>query len=110
MRQLRALDRLYSWPDNWTASAIVGWCRPPRKYRDYGYPRTQVPWHSDYDWRANSEDPRAVIEIAFGRVSKKARRELRRLVTPADERLQTLWLNNPFAHPHLPWWLRTFDY
>ncbi|MEU8390328.1 hypothetical protein [Micromonospora sp. NPDC048843] len=110
MRQLRVLDRLYNWPDNWTASAIVTWCRPPGKDRGYGCPRTQVPWHSDYDWRANSDDPRAVIDIAFGRVSHKARRELRRLVTPADESRQRLWLNNPFADPCLPWWLRTLDF
>ncbi|MFF3440570.1 hypothetical protein [Streptosporangium sp. NPDC002721] len=110
MRQLRALDRLHGWPDNWTASAVVTWCRPPRKHRDYGSSRTQVPWHGDHDWRANSDDPRLVIEIALGRVSRKARRELRRLVTPADERLRALRLNNPFAPSYLPWWLRTFDY
>jgi hypothetical protein len=60
---------------------------------------------------ADCDNPRTVIEIASSRMSKKARRELRRLVVPADERKQRRLLRNPFAHVDLPWWLQTFgDY
>ncbi|MFF5081656.1 hypothetical protein ACFY36_31795 [Actinoplanes sp. NPDC000266] len=100
MRQLRALDRGQGWPDNRAAEAIRVWCGAPRG--------GGVPWHGDdYDWR-NPDDPRAVIEVALRRLSRRARRELRAVIGPADDRRRRLWIADPFAPPELPWWLRTW--
>jgi hypothetical protein len=107
MRQLRDVDHECGWEANWSADAVLRWCAPPRP-RSIRY-RAEC-WYDDgYDWRADHEHPRTVIEIALGRLRKKARRELRRLVARADDVQLARRLTNPFAPKYLPWWLRFIE-
>ncbi|MFG1993004.1 hypothetical protein ACGFJ7_23795 [Actinoplanes sp. NPDC048988] len=99
--RLLEVDRALGWPDGRCAEAVGVWRGP----RDRG---AAVPWGGPgYDWR-NPDDPRAVLEVALRRLSRRARRELWALVEPADERRRRRWVADPFAPLELPWWVRTW--
>ncbi|GAA4231104.1 hypothetical protein GCM10022254_27410 [Actinomadura meridiana] len=62
------------------------------------------------DWRSCLEDePRTLLELALRSLSPRARRHLRKLVDPLDLAYQSWSLNDPFAPPDHPWWLRRID-
>lgn len=68
-------------------------------------------WTPDnaYDWRADLDTPRNMLELAMRSLSPRARRRLQALITPLDEAYQAWSLNNPFAPPDLPWWMRRIN-
>jgi hypothetical protein len=100
------VDRHFGWPDNWTAEAVLLWIRPLRIVRRAG----TVPWYDEcYDWRKDWQHPRTAIELAIGHLPCRIRRDLRRLISRADQTWQSQMLPNPFSRTDLPWWLRGIE-
>lgn len=103
---LRKVDQHFGWPDNWTAQAVLLWIRPPRRIRHSG----TVPWHDEcYDWHEDWQHPRTVIEVALGQLPSHIRRDLRRIISRADQTWQARTLPNPSGRTDLPWWLRAIE-
>lgn len=49
---------------------------------------------------------RDVLETLVHALSPRAARDLRALIAPLDERFLRRTLNDPFAPPDAPWWMR----
>ncbi|WP_329521731.1 hypothetical protein [Spirillospora sp. NBC_01491] len=60
----------------------------------------------DYDWRQDLDNARTMLELAMRALSPKARRQFQAMIDPLDAAYESWTLNNPFAPPELPWWLR----
>ncbi|WP_445401725.1 hypothetical protein ACSMX9_09960 [Streptomyces sp. LE64] len=60
----------------------------------------------DADFHHDSYHVRTLLEAALHALRTRARRELRTAIDPVDERVLRRTLNNPSAHPDLPWWMR----
>ncbi|MFD7996808.1 hypothetical protein [Streptomyces mexicanus] len=58
------------------------------------------------DLRSGDYHVRTLLEGTLHTLRSKARRELSTVIDSADERILRRTLNNPFADPHLPWWMR----
>jgi hypothetical protein len=96
-----ALGQVAEAYDRYRRLALRG--RPTKQGRD---------WTPDdgYDWRADPDDPRTVIELAMRSISPRARRQLRALISPLDEAYQAWSLPNPFVPSDIPWWVGRFEF
>jgi len=102
-RQIAAFERHRGLPAGEVAHAFRRWnatARRPRGNADPFYERDDTPLCSD-DYHV-----RTLLEATLHALRRKARRELSTVVGPADERVLQHTLNNPFADPGLPWWMR----
>jgi hypothetical protein len=61
---------------------------------------------ADVELSADDYHVRTLLEVTLHALRTKARRELNAVIGPADERVLQRTLNNPFADPDLPWWMR----
>ena len=52
---------------------------------------------------------RGTLEVMCHLLSPRARRELRAVLAPLDERFLARTLNDPYASPHDPWWRRRVE-
>ncbi|MFF1558982.1 hypothetical protein [Streptomyces sp. NPDC058279] len=52
---------------------------------------------------------RSVLEAMCRVLPRRSARELRAVLTPLDERFLARTLNDPFASPQDPWWLRRLE-
>jgi hypothetical protein len=72
-------------------------------------PRTNAdPFYTPADMEVSydAHHVRTLLEATLHTLRTKARRELDAVIGPADERVLQRTLNNPFADPGLPWWMR----
>ncbi|MEV6525928.1 hypothetical protein AB0M43_28690 [Longispora sp. NPDC051575] len=101
-RQIRDFERRHGLPYGDTALAFQRWSKPTRRTRD------------THEWRYGSDDVhtdhvRSRLEQALRHLRRKARRELRTALEPVDARALRWTVNDPFAIPWLPWWLRRIE-
>ncbi|WP_031518902.1 hypothetical protein [Streptomyces sp. NRRL F-5123] len=96
-RQIAAFERSRGLPPGEVAHAFRRWNRTG--------PRTHDP--VPYGWSGTGTGHvRSLLEAALHTLHTRARRELAAALAPLDERALRRSLNDPFAAPDLPWWLR----
>uniref|UniRef100_A0AAU2JIB7 Uncharacterized protein n=1 Tax=Streptomyces sp. NBC_00049 TaxID=2903617 RepID=A0AAU2JIB7_9ACTN len=108
-RQIASFERHNGLHRGVVADAVSGWGQPPGQHRTR-YTLSDPYYGDDHgDWRQDDYHPRTLIEHALAAMRERARRELRGVVVPRDERVLARTLNNPFAPGDLPWWKGRLD-
>ncbi|GIG62915.1 hypothetical protein Lfu02_72870 [Longispora fulva] len=101
-RQIGDFERQRGLPKGDIALAFQRWSSRARRSRNaeewrYGY--ADVP----------TGHIRSLLEQALRNLRPKARRELRTALEPIDALVLGRTVNDPFAFPWHPWWLRRFE-
>ncbi|MGQ5668716.1 hypothetical protein [Streptomyces sp. ECR2.10] len=102
-RQIAVFERSRGLPPGEVAHAFRRWSATARR------PLADVdPFYEtgDTDLRSDDYHVRTLLEGTLHTLHRKARRELSTVIDSADERVLRRTLNNPFADPDLPWWMR----
>ncbi|MFI1586192.1 hypothetical protein [Embleya sp. NPDC020630] len=99
-RKIAAFERSRGLPPGEVAHAFRRWRNTTR--RTLG---DTEPFHEAADAGICRDDHhvRTLLELALHTLRTRARRELSAAIRPADERNLRRTLNNPSAHPGLPW-------
>lgn len=102
-RQIAYFERGHGLPAGEVAHSFRRWNTPIRQPRRDHEPFSE---RDDTDLRNGEYHVRTLLELTLHALRSKARRELRAVIGPVDERVLHRTLNNPFTPQDLPWWKR----
>jgi hypothetical protein len=105
-RQIARFERIRALPVGEVAHSLRRWSSSTRQPS-----RDVAPFYGcdETDLRDGEYHVRTLLEIALQALRTKARRELRAVIEPADDRILRRTVNNPFESPDLPWWKRRIE-